>query len=702
MSNSLIKRINNVISCNGNVKAVFIVGFTSIGTIEFLQEQWSFPPGVIKNLVYPYQTSIVYIDAVPIIAMLFKLLVPLFHSAYFQYFGIWGVLCFALQGGFAAIILYRYTQNIVLITISSMFFIFSPFITGKMFGHASMSGQWILLAALSLVWYRSYFNVRRNELFLWITVCALSIAICAYFAPMVYSILCIYIWYSIVESENKAKTIKKMIILVLSSIFATIIIFWLCGGFVGGTESSGMDYGIAPFNLNGFFNPGSFSSILQTFQMGNASGEGYAYLGLGIIIALVIYIFEQISYSLSTLWSQIAKNMPFIIVSLILIMFAATNKMMFGNYVLVDIGLPETLIKLFSVFRTSARFVWPVFYMIYILVLGNILIKQIKLSSKIITILLLLIIQFSDFNQYYKLLSKRNVNIQANLVNLKSSFWNNLKSNYRHLYFIPFSGKISHETWAEISLVAVQNHLTLNTFWLGRYPLKDIVNGITKKIKDLTDGNMQSDEIIVLNLLNTIIPYVSRFNDNLNMYRIDDLFVILNKPKKDVLKYNAIQEVNSNVGTLAHYLKYLRTYQTDKLILFTARDANKIALDNETLREFKLLGLNSDLSIEGNYQFVWLRNPTNKSGIFLKSADAIIEKHFKHNLDAPIAADIDIVMANYTQFPEIKINQEDCSQQYVGLNVCVYDLKKKRIVEIGVFDLYNMTNGVWVSLGDKM
>ena len=61
----------------------------------FRNSGWHFPVGLMDTITYPELYSVVYTDAVPAFAVVFKILSPVFPKT-FQYFGIWGLLCFIL------------------------------------------------------------------------------------------------------------------------------------------------------------------------------------------------------------------------------------------------------------------------------------------------------------------------------------------------------------------------------------------------------------------------------------------------------------------------------------------------------------------------------------------------------------------------------------------------------------------------------
>ena len=96
-----------------------------LGWHFFRGESWHWPLGFIQNFQYPQGTSIVYTDSIPLIALPLKLLAFALPK-YFQYHGLWLLLCYALQGVFACLLLRRITSNSVLLGLGSLLFLLSP------------------------------------------------------------------------------------------------------------------------------------------------------------------------------------------------------------------------------------------------------------------------------------------------------------------------------------------------------------------------------------------------------------------------------------------------------------------------------------------------------------------------------------------------------------------------------------------------
>ena len=113
--------------------------------------------GANYSAVYPFRTSIVFTDSIPLLAVLGKLLGPLL-PARFQYFGWWGLLCYALQGGLAQAILARLggvrsgqRARCWATVAGAGVLVFFPALTVRMFAHTALAANWLVLLALWLL-----------------------------------------------------------------------------------------------------------------------------------------------------------------------------------------------------------------------------------------------------------------------------------------------------------------------------------------------------------------------------------------------------------------------------------------------------------------------------------------------------------------------------------------------------------------------
>ena len=93
-----------------------------LGWVYYRNSDWHFPIGLMDGL-YSSPVSIVYTDSIPLFAIFFKILSPILPAT-FQYFGLFGLLCYALTGGFAALITRRVSKNLYLAIFSAALFVF--------------------------------------------------------------------------------------------------------------------------------------------------------------------------------------------------------------------------------------------------------------------------------------------------------------------------------------------------------------------------------------------------------------------------------------------------------------------------------------------------------------------------------------------------------------------------------------------------
>ncbi len=64
-----------------------------LGWTAYRTCSWQFPLGMTNTLAYPNKTSVIFTDSIPLFAVLFKLFSPVLPEK-FQYFGLWGIVCF--------------------------------------------------------------------------------------------------------------------------------------------------------------------------------------------------------------------------------------------------------------------------------------------------------------------------------------------------------------------------------------------------------------------------------------------------------------------------------------------------------------------------------------------------------------------------------------------------------------------------------
>lgn len=471
-----------------------------MGWKYFRNSQWSFPIGLIDGLIYPQKVSVIYMDSIPIFAIIFKCMSPILPKT-FQYFGIWGVMSFMLQGGISAIIIRKFTKNYIICMISSIFFIIFPVIIQRMFIHTSLAANWIIL--LAIYTYIANIDEMKKNVVIWSIIACLSVSSHIYYLPMTMIILSCYLLRDYLENRN----IKKVMIIFACPVFFALLTMYLLGAFVGKAKLGVFGLGSFSANLNSLFNPQGFSIFLKDLPIVTSDqGEGFAYLGLGIILIIIVAIYLQIGTMIQEkkfriqdyIKNHITKSTLIICICIFFIL-AISPCITFNDRILLNIPYPKIIKGALGIFRASGRFMWPICYLIIIFAIKTI-INRSTLKQAIIFLIICVAIQISDLSG--AMFNKHNYysNEIVYTPKIKLNIWDELsKQKYKHMVFLYDMESISPESnilW-DLSNFAVSNNITVNDNYVARKNPEDINKLKSNYIDELKNGNVRDDTIYI-------------------------------------------------------------------------------------------------------------------------------------------------------------------------------------------------------------
>ncbi len=447
-----------------------------LGWCFFREGAWRFPFGLTDRLAYPDCSSVIFTDSIPLFAVFFKLLSPVLPQT-FQYFGWWGLACFMLQGLFAAKILRELGVGKLQTLISSVFFILSPVVIEKMFRHTALGGHWIILAAIYLfVRHRKiYTDVKRTALY-WGLVGAYIGSVHMYLLPMCGAFLCGFVLCSLLK---KARLKTKISYLLPGAAFGLglFVCTYVLGGFSTRADAGSNDLGEFSFNLNGFFNAKGYSRFfpaLSTYRDGQY--EGFAYLGLGVYLLLAAALVYVVRLALKRVrFAQRKDKADFILygtvvilMSVGLILFAASPEVTFGDKLLFVLTDSSTLTHYWGMFRSSGRIVWPVCYLIMIgaVVCCDRLISQKRIAAAVLAVCVC--VQMFDISG--KLIAQHKTFAGAVTYEspLKSDVWTRLSKSGAFSHIVWVSHNIDNNGIMHIAKFAYDNGLTMNNYYFAR------------------------------------------------------------------------------------------------------------------------------------------------------------------------------------------------------------------------------------------
>lgn len=339
----------------------------------FRNSPWSFPFGVGADIEFPYGNSVSYTDSIPLFAIFFKAIRNILPDT-FQYFGIFVMLCFVLQGVFGALLTSLFAECKVYRSIGALIFSLAPVMVERAFRHCALTAHFLILAAL---YY--YFKNRRKTKWSYIPfyiINALAITIHPYFLPFTFAVMFAFA----VEDFIIGKSWWKPWVNIILSICITLGVGYCIGAFYSGEVLGAVGYGYFSMNLNSFINPVSphfdgehnWSQFLSDRSYFGGQNEGFNYLGIGVIAAAALSFIIVIITQFKNTFKFIFNRFGIIFSTVCLTVFAFSNAVYWNDNLLMEINWGEKLELMFGMFRATGRFGWLLFYLITLLALYGI------------------------------------------------------------------------------------------------------------------------------------------------------------------------------------------------------------------------------------------------------------------------------------------------------------------------------------------
>lgn len=425
-----------------------------LGWEFFRNDPWQFPLGQIRSLGYPAGTSVTYMDAIPLLAIPFKLLSPWLETS-FQYFGLWELLCVVLQMLWGMLIMREFTRSLPLAVVGASLLVLSPAMIFRAFYHSSLAAHWIVLASIWLA-IRAY----RGRLWrpAWPLLFGTAMLVHIYYIPMLAPLWLIALYFCYRDRRPR----WGLALDAAGAVGAIVLTGYVSGVFSLGFQNLMISgYGLYSWNLNGLVNPLDFSSaFLKGFPITGGQYEGFSYLGLGgLLLGLVAaYLFPQAA----DLRKHRAFFAAFGAAALVFTLFALTNKAAIGLQPVWDWSLPDGLYRFFCLFRSSGRFIWPVVYFALILGLATV-IRRVRYPGLVLGFVLLL--QFADLRPLYA--AKKQVEFSVYASPLQADFWQPAADTNRHVVVLP-AKKVREFASDPLAIWAAHQRLTLNYGYIAR------------------------------------------------------------------------------------------------------------------------------------------------------------------------------------------------------------------------------------------
>ena len=436
-----------------------------------------------------------------------KFLSPVLPTS-FQYVGMWILACFALQGFFAVLLLSNFIKEPIFQLIGSIMFISAPTLLFRIAiaGHPVLGAHWLILWALHLYFSKSSSANR------WSILVGIALMINIYIAVMVSVIYFSALMRLKIDPAIRKKEIH-LIKLILKPITTMIVVFVAMGFLEYGGSTLGT--GFFRMNLLAFVKPGftvnsSFSfigdqiHILGLRNLLSSEGEGFQYLGLGVLLGIPVLVLLIYRSCKGTNWVQYA---PIAASCAFLFLVALSNRVIVVQHEIVY-PLPEVLLNLRQSFRAATRFAWPAYYVTIMFVVVSIS-KTFKLRrNNFVFLMLLTVINVVDQAPGLAHAHQQIVNQSAYVSPLVDPIWSVLGQKYKQINVFPnFDlqvGSISPDEefwntrWFYFAKFAVDNHLSTGFGYFSRPITQYLGNSNSEMLADLEIGSPLPGTIYII------------------------------------------------------------------------------------------------------------------------------------------------------------------------------------------------------------
>ena len=286
--------------------------------------------------------------------------------ATFQWFGLYTLLCFALQGAAGALLCTRGARCgaplAVGALLSGALFACLPTLWERAFRHVALASQWLFLFALyAFLEQRAALRSggRAGAWPWWFAVLGFaSVGIHPYFLPPV--MVCALL--AAVERGRVAHARGRAALDFLAAMAAAVLGGVLCGAIGAGGGLSRGGYGEFSMNANALWNPSSrggytWSRLLPVLPQQASQYDGFNYLGLGVLALLAAALVLAAAACLrrpAAVRGWWGRNWPVAAACAFLTAFALSNRVTWGMAGFT-LPLPKALLALCGIFRSSGR-----------------------------------------------------------------------------------------------------------------------------------------------------------------------------------------------------------------------------------------------------------------------------------------------------------------------------------------------------------
>lgn len=491
-----------------------------LGWQFFRGEPWHWPLGRIEHFGAPVGTGIVFTDSIPLLALLLKPFAS-WLPAEFQYFGVWMLACYVLSAVFGWRLMARATPHGWLRALGALFFLMSPAMLLRAYGHESLMAHWLLLAALD-----RYAAPWRG--IAWLALLAAAVLVHAYLFLMMLALAAAALYRAARSGNAPLRQApppnpppqagegwggggRHLLSQAALGAIVLLLVMWGAGYFIAAPRQLAAEgYGHYSANLLTYADPMDWRGFLRAYGR-DAAGkrewsqflgsrgqatigqyEGFAYFGLGALLlaacACIILLTKPERRREMRFWR------PVLAVCIALFAAALSHKITLGDRVLAEIPWPPVILDALAVFRASGRFVWPLYYLLLWAALATV---ARFCPPRLATVLLIVgvTLQFADLRGKFAEFRQEFRHQTAWRTPLQKPLWEDAARRYRKFSVVP--PQMEGDAYLPLAHLAARHGAAIDIGYVARPDNAALKAYAEQQAADIAAGRLRPDTLYI-------------------------------------------------------------------------------------------------------------------------------------------------------------------------------------------------------------
>lgn len=476
----------------------FDAATSELGWLYFSTGDWHWPLGSNPNYGGNVANSLLFSDSVPAFLVPLKLIFGVFGvEGQTQFVGIGIVLCLLLQSGLGFALVRTVRGSRGLATAGAALFCLTPVLL-RYWSVVSLFWQWLILAGL-LIALRPLSP--RARAVAWSVVVFVSTGITPYATVMLLAL-----GGCEVTLRGALERAWRPPLQALSGMVAATLLGLYTWGSFAIRPGAAIAEPLGQYTASGLslLDSGGYSTVIKDLPGG--TDNGYAYLGLGVLLLLVLAVGAALRSGpkrgewvpMGLALCRRAPAVPALLVATVaLSVLSVLPELVLGS-VKVPLPLPGRFLHALSAFRANGRFMWPLMYLVMLAAVAAA--PRVMRRGGAALVAVAVVVQVIDLLPVFRYVSDQVETTTAGQPRLQAELSPLLEeAGVEQLEIVPAYPHPPTVPWRELGLAAHTAGLPLRSLgYFNRYDIPNIVALRNEQLRRLQAHDLDPHTVYVI------------------------------------------------------------------------------------------------------------------------------------------------------------------------------------------------------------